>query len=310
MRTPNSTTPNTTIIAPMKNTILSLALLTGAASLFVSTGNSKNAQEAQLQFPSASPAATVQQRIGVTDVQVVYGRPSMRGRKVFGGLEPYGSVWRTGANNATTVSFSTDVTFGDKEVPAGEYSLFSIPGENEWTVILNKSAAQFGAYGYDESMDIARTKVRSKKLANAVETFEIGFENLRSTGATMALEWEHARVEVPIKTNVVKTLAPQIERVMAGNGEKPYFPAAMFYYENDLDMNKAAAWIEEGVKAQPTAFWMVYRQGLILAKKGDKRGAIAAAEASMKMAAESQGGASLKAEYKRLNEALIARLKK
>lgn len=292
----------------MNRSILSIALLAGAASFFVSTGTSQNAEQARLEFPAASPNATLQQRIGVTDVEVVYGRPSMRGRKVFGTLEPYGSVWRTGANTATKVSFSTDVTFGGKAVPAGDYALFSIPGEKEWTVVLSKAADQFGAYGYDESTDQARVTVQPERLAEPVETFAIGFESLRSTGANMTLEWENTRVVVPIETNVVEILVPQIEAAMAADGEKPYFPAAMFYYENDLDMEKAAAWIEEGVKAQPTAFWMVYRKGLILAKKGDMRGAIAAAEQSMEMA--SKASAPLKAEYTRLNEALIARCKK
>lgn len=291
----------------MNHTILSVALLAGAASFFVSTGSSESAQ-AQLEFPAASPAATLQQRIGLTDVTVAYGRPSMRGRKVFGGLEPYGSVWRTGANMATKVTFSTDVSFGGEAVPAGDYALFSIPGEKEWTLILSTNAEQGGAYGYDESTDQARVTVRPEALATPVETFAIGFENLQPAGATMTLEWETTRVAVPIETNVVKILVPQIEAAMAGDGEKPYFSAAMFYYENDLDMEKAAAWIEEGVKARPEAFWMVYRKGLILAKKGDMRGAIAAAEQSKEMASKASG--ALKAEYIRLNEALIARCKK
>ena len=199
------------------------------------------------------------------------------------------------------------MTFGGQEVPAGEYSLFSIPGESEWTVVLNTTADQFGAYAYDKSMDQARVTVRPETLASAVETFSISFENLKSTGAVMTLEWENTRVAVPIETNIVKTLVPRIEAAMAGDGDKPYFPAAMFYYENDLDINKAATWIEAAVKTQPTAFWMVYRQGLILAKKGDKRGAMEAAKRSMEMASKQSG--SLKAEYIRLNEALIKRLK-
>ncbi len=291
----------------MNHTILSVALLASAASFFVSTGNSENAMQGQLEFPAASPAATLQQRIGLTDVTVAYGRPSMRGRKVFGGLEPYGTVWRTGANMATKVSFSTDVTFGGEAVPAGDYALFSIPGEKEWTLILSTNANQGGAYGYDESTDQARVTVMPERLAAPVETFAIGFESLKPAGATMTLEWESTRVAVPIETNVVEVLVPQIEAAMAGEGEKPYFSAAMFYYENDLDMEKAAAWIEEGVKARPDAFWMVYRKGLILAKKGDKRGAIAAAEQSMEMASKASG--LIKAEYTRLNEALIARCK-
>lgn len=286
-----------------------LSLLAGsvlATSLFAQTPAPK------LEFPAASPAATLKQRVGLTDIEVNYSRPSMRGRKIFGGLEPYGKVWRTGANSATKVTFSTAVKFGGADVPAGTYALFTIPGETEWTVILNKIPGQWGAYAYDAKNDVVRVTATPAKLATPVETFGIGFSNLANeSSATLYLTWENVRVPVKIEVDVAGTLVPQIEAVMANpEAKKPWFSAAMFYYENNLDLKKAAAWMDQAIAAQPDAFYMVYRKGLILAKMGDKAGAIAAANKSLAMLnRDAQAPASLKDEYIRLNNALIASLK-
>lgn len=294
----------TSVLRPLVAVIAGSVL---ATSLFAQTPAAK-----PLEFPAASPAATIKQRIGVTDVTVEYSRPSMRGRKIFGGLEPYGSVWRTGANSATKVTFSTDVTFGGKAVPAGSYALHTIPGESEWTVILN-AAAGWGSYGYDAAKDVARVVVKPMKLNHPVETFAIEFSDLSKENAgTLMLAWENVSVAVKIEVDLVSTLAPKIEAVMASDeAKKPYFNAAMFYYENGLDLDKAMTWMEAGLAQQPEAFWMVYRKGLILAKKGDKAGVKAAAEKSLELvkAAAAKQPASLVDEYTRLNQALIASLK-
>ncbi len=277
------------------------------AGLVLATGLS--AQNApQIEFPAASPAATLKQRVGLTDITVEYSRPSMKGRKIFGSLEPYGAVWRTGANNATKITFSTGVKFGGQAVPAGAYALYSIPGETGWTVILNQ-APGWGSYAYDASKDIARVTVKPLTLGAPMETFAIGFSHLRPTAATMYLAWEKVRVPVEIEVDVVATLVPQIEKVMASDAaKKPYFQAAMFYYENNLDLDRAAAWMAAGLAEQPDAFWMIYRQGLVLAKKGDKAGARAAAEKSLELVRASKQPASLKDEYERLNKMLLASL--
>ncbi|MBI2497917.1 MAG: DUF2911 domain-containing protein [Opitutae bacterium] len=291
-------------------------MLRPALSLFagsvLATGLFAQAPAPKLEFPAASPAATLKQRVGLTDIEVSYSRPSMRGRKIFGGLEPYGSVWRTGANSATKVTFSTAVKFGGADVPAGTYALFTIPGETEWTVILNKVPGQWGAYAYDAKNDVARVTAAPTKLTTPVETFAIGFSNLANeSAATLYLTWENVRVPVPIEVDVVGTLVPQIEAVMANpEAKKPWFSAAMFYYENNLDLKKAAAWMDQAIAAQPDAFFMVYRKGLILAKMGDKAGALAAANRSLDMLnSAAQAPAPLKVEYTRLNNALIASLK-
>jgi len=282
-----------------------IALLVSGVALSLS---GLSAQEAKkIDFPQASPLASIKERVGVTDVSVEYSRPSVRDRKIFGGLVPYGAVWRTGANAATKMTFSTDVKLGGAAVPAGTYALFTIPGEAEWTVILSKVSDEWGSYTYNQKDDQARVKVKPVAMAEPLETMTIGVQDMRAGKANLVIAWEKTKVPVEIDTDVVAKLKPQIEAAMAGSGEKPYFPAAMFYYENDLDMKLAKEWIEAAAKKQPDAVWLIYRKGLILKKAGDKEGAMAAAKQALELASKEEGEA--KAEYTRLSENLIASLK-
>jgi len=271
--------------------------------------HAQTAPAPKLEFPSPSPAATLKQRVGITTIEVSYSRPSMRGRKIFGGLEAFGKVWRTGADTATKITFSTPVKFGGTEVAAGSYALFTVPGEKEWTLILNKVTGQFGAYSHDEKNDVARVKAAPSALATPIETFTISFDELQNeSSATLSLSWERTRVAVPITVDLVGTLVPQIEAALTNPGPKPpYAQAAMFYLENNLDLKKALGWMDAAITANPKAFYLVYRRGLILEKMGDRAGAVAAAEASL-AAAEKESGA-IRDEYIRLNKALLGRLK-
>ena len=144
----------------------------------------------ELEFPQASPSATVKERVGVTAVDIEYGRPSVKGRKIFGGLVPYGEVWRTGANSATKVTFGTEVNFGGTQVPAGSYALFTIPESGEWTVILNKADGQWGSYAYDAKNDIARVKVKPVALTESLETMTISLGDLRDDAAILNITWD------------------------------------------------------------------------------------------------------------------------
>jgi len=291
----------TSVLRPLVAVIAGSVL---ATSLF--------AQAAQIEFPAASPAATIKQRVGLTDIEINYSRPSMRGREIFGRLEPLGAVWRTGANNATKITFSTPVKFNGTEVPAGTYALFTIPERNEWTVILNNVPGQWGSYAYDAKNDVARVKAIPVPLAQPVETFAITFSDLANeSAATLNLMWETVRVPVKLEVDVAGILIPKLEAVMASaEPKKPYFSAAMFYYENNLDLKKAAAWMDAAIAERPNQMWMVYRKGLILAKMGDKAGAIAAAQQSLDLVKnDTQSPTPLKEEYTRLNNALIASLK-
>ncbi|MBI2516083.1 MAG: DUF2911 domain-containing protein [Opitutae bacterium] len=278
-----------------------LSIISGSA---LAAGLFAQAPAPKLAFPDASPAGSVKQRVGLTDIEISYNRPSMKGRAVFGHLVPYGSIWRTGANTATKITFSTDVKLNGTAVPAGTYELFTIPGETEWTVIIHKNMSQWGSYAYDMKNDVARISAKPSALGFPVETLSIYLDNLRAESATLNILWEKTIVPVAVTVDVKSTLVPQIEAAMAApEGKKPYFPAAMFYYENNLDLKKAVAWMDAGIAEKPDAYWMIYRKGLVLAKMGDKAGAIAAAEQSLALAEKQTG--ELREEYVRLNKALI-----
>jgi len=293
----------------MKMPLLRTCLVTTAAFVFSTALIAQTPAAPKVEFPAASPAATLKQRVGLTDIEVVYSRPSLKGRVAFGGLEPYGAVWRTGANTATRITFSTDVKLQGAALAAGTYEVFSIPGKTEWTVIFQKAGKQWGAYAYKPENDTLRVTTKAVALAAPVETMMIEFDDLRDSSATLNISWEKIRVPVKIEVDVVTTLVPQIEAVMAAAGDKkPYAQAAMFYLDNNLDLKKAATWMDAAIAAQPDAFHLVYRKGLIQEKLGDKAGALATAKASL-AAAEKAPSPLLKDEYVRLNNALIARVK-
>jgi hypothetical protein len=264
------------------------------------------AQAPRVEFPAPSPACTLKQRVGLTDIEIVYSRPGIKGRKIFGGLVPYGQVWRTGANQATKVTFSTAVKLNGAEIPAGSYELFTIPGEDEWTIIINKGSNQWGAFQYAETNDLVRIKARPLQLAEQVETFTIDINKIRDESATMYLIWDHTVVPIELTVDLTAKLLPQIEAVMAADGgNKPYYQAAMFYYDHGQDLNKARAWINEAAKQRET-YYIMHLKAKILAKLGDKEGAIAAAKRSTELAIQAEGP---KSGYVEMNEAIISSLK-
>jgi hypothetical protein len=256
-----------------------------------------------LQFPAASPGCTLKQRVGVTDIEVVYSRPSMKGRQIFGNVVPFGKVWRTGANAATKITFSTPVKLNGAAVAAGSYALYTIPGEDEWTIILNKGVGKSGTQ-YDEKDDVLRFKTAPVNWSEtSLETFTIEFNELRDESAIMNLVWDHTVVPIKIEMDLTGKLVPQIEAVMASDAkQKPYFPAAVFYYDHGQDLQKAKQWIEAAV-AQNEAYYTVYWKAKILAKLGEKDDAIAAAKRSKELAEKANDGA-----YMRLNDELLSSL--
>ena len=264
-----------------------------------------NAQSGQLQFPMPSPTSTLKQHVGLTDIEISYSRPSAKGRPVMGGLLPYGEVWRTGANGRTTISFSTAVKLNDKEIPAGKYSIFTIPGEKSWTIMLNKNTSG-NALAYDASNEVARIESPAITIGQNIETFSIMINDIRDDSARIDLIWEHTAVPIRLNLDVVSTLQPQIESAMSGENANRYaYQAALFYYDHNLDMQKAKTWVETAIKANET-YYNVNLKAKILAKLGDKEGAIAAAKHSSELAAKTPGADG----YIRLNNDLISSLGK
>ena len=284
-----------------------LLLLT--ASMFATGLFAQTPPPPKLEIPAPSPAATLKQRVGVTDIEINYSRPGVKGRTIFGGLEPYGEVWRAGANSATRVTFSTPVKIGGTEVPAGTYGLFAQLGKEEWTVIFNKIPKQWGAYAYNPKDDVVRVPAKVIALPEPVETFAIDINDIRDDSATLNLLWEKTRVAVKLEFDVVGQVVSQIEAVMASDAKnKPYVPAAMFYLAHNLDLKKAVAWMDAAIAAQPDAYYYIYRKAQVQAAMGDKAGAIATANHSIELA-RAESNAASKDEYVRLNETLIASLK-
>lgn len=276
---------------------LSLALVTGFAPGVM-------AQAPRVEFPAPSPTSTLKQRVGLTDIEIVYSRPGVKGRTIFGGLVPYGEVWRTGANQSTKVTFSTPVKINGTEVPAGTYALYTIPQADEWTVIFYKNTALASTADYDPKDDVTRVKVKPAKLSQAVESFTIDMNDIRDESATLNLTWDKTRVSVRLEVELKSRLVPQIEAVMAATeGTKPYYQAAMFYYDHGLDLEKARKWIDAAV-AEREAHFTVHLKAKILAKLGDKAGAIAAAKQSTELAIKAKDNS-----YVKLNKDLISSLR-
>ena len=273
----------------------------GSGLLF---SNGVSAQSPKVDFPSPSPTGSLKQRVGLTDIEISYSRPGVKGRPIFGGLVPYGEVWRTGANGRTTISFSTPVKLNGKDIPAGQYSLFTIPGETEWTIIINKDTKS-SPFAYNASNDVVRVTAHAAKLSMPIETFSILINAITDDSARIDLLWEHTVVPIHLTLDLVSVLGPQIETAMAAPGEKkPYYQAAMFYFDHGLDLQKAKSWIDSATVSGDT-YYVEYLKAKILAKSGDKDGAIAAAKKSSELAGKADGASG----YLKLNQDLIDGLK-
>lgn len=280
---------------------LSLVLATG---LGLAASSGAFAEVSKVEFPAPSPAAVLKQRVGITDIEVDYSRPSIRGREIFGGLVPYDKVWRAGANQATKIIFSTPVKLNGTEVAAGTYALFAIPGKDEWTVIINKGAEQWGAYKYDQKDDVARVKAKPINMNWSAETFTIDFDDLKDASTELVLIWDKTKVPVKIEVSYVEKLHAQIDELMnSDSAKKPYYQAALFYFNNGLDLEKAKKWVDAAIAERDTHF-MNHLKAEILKKLGDKEGALAAAKHSKELAIKADDQASVK-----LNDELINSLK-
>lgn len=254
------------------------------------------------RIPEASSTQTIIQDFGLGKITITYSRPNVKDRKIFGGINPYGEVWRTGANAATTITFSENVIVEGNKVPAGTYSLFSIPEKNEWTIILNKIAKQWGAYSYKQSEDFLRFKVKPLRLSEKRETFTIQFANSTTKSSDLYLVWDHTAAMIHLNTDDDAQITANIDKLMQGSdpNKRPYFNAIQYYYENNKDMKKALGWVAEAEKVDPKGPWYKLWKARILLKTGDKPGAVAAAEEGIRLAKASNDD-----EYVRLNQAVL-----
>lgn len=278
------------------------------SNLFVAAGVlATSLVSAQLKTPQPSPSASIEQVVGLTEVEIEYSRPGMKGRTVFGDLLKYGEIWRTGANKATAIELSEDVKIGGKDVKAGTYSLFTIPGETEWTIIINTNTELWGAGGYKQEEDVARFMAKPTKLNDTYETFTIDFSDLTSNSANINLIWENTKVSFPITTSSNEAVEAQIKSLLVdGPDAGTYYGAARYYLDNDKDMKQALVWIDKAIEKRPDAFWYMHQKAKIQGELGLKKEAIATATKSMEMAKVNKDGDY---GYVKNNEDLIKELK-
>ncbi len=263
--------------------------------------------QAQLQTPAPSPAAKMEQKIGLVDVSLEYSRPSKKGRKIFGDVVPYNEVWRTGANAATKITFSDDVMVGGAEVKKGSYALLTKPGEKTWSIMLYPHVStSFGSY-VESTVEPTTVTVDAVMMPEGldVESFMMGFDNLTNHGGTLYILWERTYVGVDIKVNTDKTVEANITKVMAGPSANDYFSAASYYYAEKRDLNKALEWVNTSIEKGNERYWVLRTKSLIQADLGDKKGAIETASKSLEMAKKDEDSA-----YIKMNEASIAEWKK
>jgi len=253
---------------------------------------------AQIQSPQPSPAAKIMQKVGLTDVTVEYSRPSMKGRTIMGNLVPFDKMWRTGANQNTMISFSTDATIAGSTLKAGKYAVFTKPGESSWDVYFYTDTNNWGTpQEWDESKVAAMYTAEVMTMEMPVETFTITIDDLHNNGATLGILWENTYVGVPFTVPSKEMTMKSIESVMAGPSGNDYFAAASYYYQEGGDLEQAKKWVDKAVSMNSDAFWMMRLQSLIYAKMGDKKGAIEAAKKSLAVAK-----AAKNADYVKLNE--------
>jgi tetratricopeptide (TPR) repeat protein len=277
----------------MLNKLLALTLICCASFM---------ADAQTIKTPAPSPTQSVKQDFGISTIELNYSRPGMKGRKIFGDLVPYGKVWRTGANSATRLKFSDDVSIGGQVLKAGEYALYTVPNEKEWEIIINKGSANWGT-DYKQEDDIFRVKATPVKLDQRVESFTMQFANVKSGSADLQIMWDKTLVSVPITSDIDKKVMAQIDAAM-NKDSRPYYQAAMYYLETGKDLNQALTWFDKAIEQNPTAYWVYHQKANALAKMGKKSEAKTTAQKSMDLAKTAKND-----DYVKLNEKLIADLK-
>jgi tetratricopeptide (TPR) repeat protein len=258
-----------------------------------------------LKVPAPSPFQSIKQAFALSDIIVEYSRPGAKGRVVYGDVVPFGKMWRTGANAATKIAFGEEVKLENNAVPSGTYALYTIPGKDNWEIIIYKDLTLGGNVDeFKKENELLRFNVKPQKLNDKQETFTIGFSNISPTACVMTLDWENTRVPIHITADIDAKVMKAIENNVV-NDNRPYYQAATYYYDNNKDLTKALEWVEKGIAANPKAYWMVMLKAKIQAKQNDTKGAIASAEKVIAMATAEKDDA-----YIRQAEKLIAENKK
>lgn len=236
---------------------------------------------AQFEAPQPSSRATFTQRVGLTDIAVSYSRPNVKGRAIWGGLVPWDKPWRTGANQATTLTFSDEVSVQGQKLAAGTYALVTIPGKDEWTVIFNKDTKLWWETEYDAAKDVLRVKAKPA-TAEMAETFTLRFLAVDGASAVLAIEWEKLRVPVTIGVEIDGKIRRSVEGAKADDWQTP-LGAARYYFDQKKHREQAWAWLEKSIQINRN-FSNLARKARVLAEEGKFGDAVKAGEESLALA--------------------------
>ncbi|MEJ7627315.1 MAG: DUF2911 domain-containing protein [Ferruginibacter sp.] len=276
----------------MKNVLITAAFVVSAMAV-----------QSQIKMPQPSPTQTLKQDFAMGNIELKYSRPAAKNRTIFGDLVPYGKVWRTGANSATTIRFSEPVEIMGKKVDTGSYAIYTIPGMDSWEVILNKGTSNWGAMGYKESDDVIRFKTEAVKIKTETENFTMQFDNIKPESLELWAIWGKTGIKIPITANIKDKLRTQVETAMSGE-KKPYWQAAQFYNEYDKNYPKALENINKAAEENAKAYWVLLYKARIQKEMGDMAGAKATSMKSMEVAKAEKND-----DYVKLNEEFMKTLK-
>jgi tetratricopeptide (TPR) repeat protein len=246
---------------------------------------------AQINQPDLSPRIEIKQHVGLVNVELNYGQPNRRSRTIFGSLIPFGKVWRTGANMSTKITFDKEVKLANHIIPKGNYALYTIPEQNEWTIIIHKNDSLWGTNGYDKESDLVRFNVPVINLTDTIETLSINFDNFTADGGDLIILWENTKVKIPLYVNSEEVILKEILEKTADSNKKisaqTYYDAAKFYVLKEKDLNTAMLWFTKAIELKPNAFWIVYRKAELALELKDYKLAKQMAEQCNTMAKES-----------------------
>ena len=265
-----------------------------------------NLSFSQINTPRVSPASEVEQMVGLTEIEIEYSRPSMRGREVFGNLVPFGKVWRTGADNSTKISFDTDVIISGKTIQSGTYSIFSIPNKESWEIILYSDVELWGVprdWSENKIVFSSMFDVKKLKKSNPVETFTISFNDLTNNDVNMSISWENTSVDIKIEVPTISMVESDINKVLSDNPKSSdYYAAAVFYRQENINLDKALEWMSKAIEMNESPrFWQYRQQSLIMAANDKFADAVDAAKKSLNLAIEADNQ-----DYIKMNRESIA----
>lgn len=259
---------------------------------------------AQVKTADLSPRTTVKQKVGLTEFELEYSRPSVRERKIFGEVIPFDKKWRTGANKNSMLTFDTEIKFGEAKIEPGTYSVFTKIGKEEWKIFLYADTENWGVPSeWSEDKIVAEVTAKTNKLNELQETFAITFENIGTESFDLVFAWEKTSVHIPVSLPTKSLTLTSIEKTMGGPSDRDYYAAASFYLDENQNLKEALTFIKKAVEMRgEEAFWYMHKQALIEHKLGQKKAAIATAKRSLASAEKAKYDAYIKLNKEKIEE--------